>query len=158
MVTMDGIWAPISRVAGHVEYQAPRAELFLRSRRKGLGLRVRSRGKPWRKGAIRPIEEWFTPNGPGGGKEGLGGDNNSRHRVAGCRMYMIENKFVIRTSCDTGTCQDEGQKNREKIVDPGPDWVYIQECHPRGLIAQSGRVVSFCHFPASISSSFGSSY
>jgi hypothetical protein len=48
-------------------------------------------------------------------------------------------------------------KNRQKTVDPEKDRVYIQVCHPRGLIAQSGRVAPFCHFPASIIWSSGSS-
>jgi hypothetical protein len=48
-------------------------------------------------------------------------------------------------------------KDLKKTVDPEPLWLYIHECHPRGLIAQSGWIAPFCHSPASISWSFGSS-
>lgn len=38
-------------------------------------------------------------------------------------------------------------ENRQKTIDPGDIWVYIQECHPRGLIAQSGLFCALLSFP-----------
>lgn len=40
-----------------------------------------------------------------------------------------------------------GHKIFQKTIDPKPDWVYIQECHPLRLIAQSGWVAPFCSLP-----------
>ena len=41
--------------------------------------------------------------------------------------------MVLRREDDASAC---GDKIAEKTVDPESDSVYIQDCHPRGLIAQ----------------------